>query len=112
MFSTGAVEVKTRKSLSAFSSLRLTINSSAPRPVIVSESLLSMEVRGKANDSYQIIVGNSETPVAFETDADGLGVADVTLEPGLNQLCAQVAPDADLNYPEAKNCVNVAYIKP
>jgi hypothetical protein len=81
-------------------------------PAIVGEEELAVPVRGKINTSYQLFIGESETPATFETDADGLGSAEVALEPGLNQLCVQVAPAADLEYPEAKNCVNVAYIKP
>lgn len=81
-------------------------------PVIVGEEELAVPVRGKVNTSYQLFVGESETPLTFETDADGLASAAVALEPGLNQLCVQVAPAADLQYPESKNCVNVAYIEP
>jgi hypothetical protein len=80
-------------------------------PVIVSEELLSVEVRGEATDSYELFAAG-ERLATVDTGADGIGSAEVALEPGLNQLCVQVAPAADLQYPEAKNCVNVAYIAP
>ncbi|HEU5060708.1 MAG TPA: hypothetical protein VFU21_29460, partial [Kofleriaceae bacterium] len=84
----------------------------ADLPVIVSEAELALPVRAKPNTSYQVFIGDRDTPVTFETDGDGIGTANVPLEPGLNRLCVQVAPAADLAYPEAKNCVNVAYIEP
>jgi len=79
-------------------------------PLIVDQASLSVDVRGDATQHYQVFVG--ETPFAFDTDGDGLGTAEVMLEPGLNRLCVQVAAGAELDYPESKNCVDVAYIKP
>lgn len=80
-------------------------------PVIVTEALLALPVRGDASESYQVYVGDGG-PMAFNTDADGVASPEVTLEPGLNRLCVQAASGADLDYPESKNCVDVAYIKP
>jgi hypothetical protein len=79
-------------------------------PLVVDDAALSVGVRADATEHYQMFAG--ETPFALDTDGGGLGTADVTLEPGLNHLCVQVAAGANLDYPEAKNCVDVAYIEP
>ena len=81
-------------------------------PVIVETESLSLPVRGGANTNYEVYVNQQETPATFETDGDGLGAAGVTLEPGLNTLCVYVADKTEFDFPEAKNCVNVAYIVP
>lgn len=80
-------------------------------PVIVSEATLVLPVRGDVSKSYQVFVGEGG-PMAFDTDDGGVASPEVTLEPGLNRLCVQAAGGADLDYPESKNCVDVAYIKP
>ncbi len=80
--------------------------------VIVAEAALALPVRGAPGTNYELYAGQQETPVTFETDADGLGSADVTLEPGLNRLCVYVANKTDLDPPELKNCIDVAYIEP
>ena len=79
-------------------------------PVIVDSASLSVQVRGAANTNYELYVNHQETPATFETDDDGLGAADVNLEPGLNMLCVYVADKTDFDFPEAKNCVNLAHI--
>ncbi|HEY8142820.1 MAG TPA: hypothetical protein VIG06_09115, partial [Kofleriaceae bacterium] len=81
-------------------------------PVLVDTASLSLPVRGDANTNYEVYIDDQETPATFETDGDGLGAADVTLEPGLNTLCVYVADKTEFDFPESKNCVNVAYIKP
>ncbi len=80
-------------------------------PVIVAEASLSVDVRGDATESYEVLVGG-ERKATVDTDPDGVGAVDVPLEPGLNLLCVQVAAGANLDFPESTNCVNVAYIKP
>lgn len=80
-------------------------------PTIVDESPLSVAVRGDVTESYEVLVGG-ERKATVDTMADGVGSVDVPLEPGLNQLCVKVAGGANLDLPEAKNCVDVAYIKP
>jgi hypothetical protein len=85
----------------------------ASLPPIVAEASLAVDVRGRPSEDYELFVnGEGNTPVGFATDGDGLGTADVTLVPGLNELCVEVAPAADFQFPESKNCVNVAYIEP
>jgi hypothetical protein len=81
-------------------------------PVIVSEPSLQLPVRGAASESYQLYVGESDTPVVFDTGGDGTATAEVTLAPGHNRLCVQAAAGAELDYPESQNCVDVAYIAP
>lgn len=81
-------------------------------PVIVTEAALALPVRGAASESYQIFAGDGDTPVVFDTGADGTARPEVTLAPGLNHLCVQAAAGAELDYPEALNCVDVAYIQP
>jgi hypothetical protein len=80
--------------------------------VIVDTASFSLPVRGEAHTNYEVYANDQEPPATFETDGNGLGAADVTLEPGLNTLCVYVADKTDFDLPEAKNCVNVAYIKP
>jgi hypothetical protein len=81
-------------------------------PVIVSEANPEVTVRGAASEEYELYVGDQETPTTFGTEADGLGSPHPTLEPGLNRLCVYVTAKTELDYPESKNCVDVAYIKP
>lgn len=81
-------------------------------PVIVSEAGVAVSVRGAASEEYELYVGDQETPNTFGTEEDGLGSAEVSLEPGLSRLCVYVTAKTELDYPESQNCVNVAYIKP
>ena len=89
-----------------------------PMPVIdgldpiVSTDVLSLQVRGAPGTNYELFVNDEGGPVSFETDAEGIGMPEVPLQPGLNRICVWVASREDFNFPEANNCVNVAYIKP
>ena len=80
--------------------------------VIVDTASLSLPVRGGASTNYEVYNNGQDPPATFETEADGLGMAAVTLEPGLNHLCVYVADQSQFDLPEAKNCIDVAYIKP
>ncbi|HLU67892.1 MAG TPA: hypothetical protein VKZ63_16520, partial [Kofleriaceae bacterium] len=76
---------------------------------IVREARLEVTVRAAPGASHNLLLDGQETePVS--TDGDGLGTVEVTLIPGLNTLCVEVAPGADLTYSESQNCSTVAYI--
>ncbi len=40
----------------------------------------------------------------------GAGDIDVTMKPGLNEVCIHVVDDANAALPEAKSCTPIAYI--
>ncbi|HYU15260.1 MAG TPA: hypothetical protein VEL05_04290, partial [Candidatus Acidoferrum sp.] len=88
-------------------------------PVVTTDPVLQVTIRGKPGSSYVLERtspdGEGEdrpsTQPVSTPEPEGIGEEEVQLREGLNQLCVEVAnEDPDL-YPEAANCITVAYIR-
>ena len=74
-------------------------------PRVVNDELLFARVVGDPTITYQVRV---DTGTSAEEVVGG-GLAMVTLQSGLNTVCAMVI-DVDPTLPEAKNCLTVAFV--
>ena len=80
-------------------------------PVITRSATIALSVRGASATTYELYLGEANQPAgSIATGEDGLGSADVNLEPGSNLVCVSESSAADLAHAEAKNCVLVAYV--
>jgi hypothetical protein len=80
-------------------------------PVVTRNETVALSVRGARNATYELYLGEDNQPAgSVATGDEGVGSADVTLEPGSNLVCVSGSSPAELSYPEAKNCVSIAYV--
>jgi hypothetical protein len=83
----------------------------AGAPVISRGATISLSVRGDVATTYELYQGEAnQSAGSIATGKDGLGSANVFLEPGANLICVSESSPAELAYPEAKNCVAIAYV--
>jgi hypothetical protein len=91
-------------------------------PTISTDSALPVTVRGEPGGLYELSVTSPEgttdaevsrTEMVETSGSEGVGEISVDLLEGFNRLCLRAVPTADPDsYPEAANCLNVAYISP
>jgi hypothetical protein len=80
-------------------------------PVVTRSETIALAVRGASQSTYDLYLGEANQPAgSVATGANGLGSASVTLAAGPNLVCVSASGPADLSYPEAKNCVSIAYV--
>ena len=80
-------------------------------PVVTRSATIALSVRGASGATYELYLGEASRPAgSIATGDDGLGSADMNLEPGSNLICVSESSPADLAHPEARNCALVAYV--
>jgi hypothetical protein len=88
-------------------------------PTISAERDLQVTIHGAPDAMYELSITSPEgatdaertEPVTIETGSEGAGELTVELWEGFNRLCLRAMPSKDPDsYPEAANCLNVAYI--
>jgi hypothetical protein len=91
-------------------------------PTVSAESALQLTIQGAPESMYVLSISSpdgatdaerTKPGIMVETGSEGVGETTVELWEGFNQLCLQAVPSADPDsYPEAANCLTVAYISP